>query len=105
MRQGTCFQDKAVEFLQHLWSTGELSDFNIVSGSKDFEKEFKVHQSILSKESDVFAAMIKVDTEEKNKCQAVIPGFSSEAVKEFLEYFYTGTHVQRCRSAVVCDRF
>lgn len=76
-------------FLQghkELWTTGKLSDFTIVTDSK----EFKVHRTVLAARSSVFAAMFETYMKEQRDSKIVINDFSSQDVESFLKFFYFG---------------
>lgn len=73
-------------FFWELWTSGNFADFTIVTK----KKELKVHKTVLGVQSSVFTAAFNIDMEERKSSRMKIVDFSSEAVEEFLKYFYCG---------------
>jgi BTB/POZ domain len=73
---------KVSEKFWDLWTTGNFADFTIQTDAEDF----KVHKTILSINSPVLAAAFKKAKFNRMK----ITDFSSDAVEDFLKYFYCG---------------
>lgn len=69
-----------------LFESGRYSDFTIKVGCV----EFKVHKNILGISSPVFSAMFDHQMQEKQTNELIIPDLSADAIKEFLEFIYTG---------------
>jgi Leucine-rich repeat (LRR) protein len=83
------FQLKVSHFSEKfwdLWLTGNFSDFTIETDTEDF----KVHKNILSIHSSVLATAFQIDMKESKSNRMKIVDFSSDAVEEFLKYFYCG---------------
>lgn len=78
------FVDKFSHGFKELWTTGQLSDFTIVAGSR----EFRVHKNVLSIQSAVFAAIFENDEDESNVLR--LDEFSANVVEQFLSFLYTG---------------
>jgi BTB/POZ domain len=89
---GQCGSKIAVpKWVKDLWNTGNFSDFTIETE----KKEYFVHRTVLSIQSQVFAATFKTDMKENKTGRMKITDFSSEAVKEFLSFFYCGSIPQK----------
>ena len=72
-------------FWTTLFETGDFSDFQI----KVDQEVFKVHKAILAK-SPVLKRMLEIEMTEKRTSELVIKDFSLGAVKDFLNFLYTG---------------
>lgn len=73
---------KTKKGFEELWASGNLSDFTINVGSK----EFLVHKVLLRIHSPIYAKMF----DEQNPDKMEIKDISAEAVNDFLRYLYTG---------------
>lgn len=71
---------------KQLFETGKFSDLSIQS----FDKVFNVHKCILAAQSPVLNNLIQEKFERNQTCSITIHSFSTEAVKDFLYYLYTG---------------
>lgn len=66
-----------------LQETGDFSDFTIAVE----EEKFQVHKAVFSMQSPVFTTIFKTKMQESQ--QLTISEFSKQAVKEFVDFFYT----------------
>ena len=74
-----------------LLSSGKFSDFTIVVG----KTKIKVHKNILSAHSPVFKAMLSYHTtKEAQEKKVIITDVSIDAMKDFLQFIYTGEKPQ-----------
>lgn len=71
--------------MEEMLNSGKLSDAALSVG----DKEFRVHRCILTSRSNVFAAMFKHDTREKQQNRIVIEDFPHEIIWCILKYIYT----------------
>ncbi|KAJ8680815.1 hypothetical protein QAD02_016602 [Eretmocerus hayati] len=70
--------------LEELFESGQFSDVTVIVE----KKELHLHKSILSKRSDVFAAMFEHDLEESKSNRVNIDDLSYEVMREFFRYMY-----------------
>lgn len=84
--ESACFKDKMLLGFKEMWSTGRLSDFTIIVGTK----QFNVHKNVLSIHSAVFATMFLSKKNETPPNDMNIQDLSVGAVEHFLRYLYTG---------------
>lgn len=84
-----------------------LSDFTIESSDG---VQFRVHQEVLSVQSDVFSAMLKENTAEKQNSFLKLVDVNKDDLYNILEFMYTGTikDVQNCNCPnlmLLADRY
>lgn len=77
---------QVVQDFTNLLADPKFSDVTLVAEGL----QYKAHKSILSARSPVFSAMFEHDLIEKNANTINIPNMSSECLKEFLLFIYTG---------------
>ncbi len=71
--------------------SGQLSDFTIVVGTNGIP----VHKCVLLAHSPVFKAMFNHDSiKEAQEKKVIIPDVSIDAMKDFLQFIYTGMKPQ-----------
>lgn len=76
------FVDEFNHRIERMWLTGQLPDFTITVGTKNF----RVHKNILAVNSSVFARMFTEDTRPSMN----VEDLSERTVEDVLRYFYTG---------------
>jgi hypothetical protein len=84
------FSKKLFEGIEDLWVTKDFSDFTVTAKEKDKLKEFKVHKIFLATQSSVLDKAISSDMKEKKGGIMHIEDYGAEAVKDFLQFLYTG---------------
>lgn len=67
-----------------LWDSGELSDFIIKCG----DREFRVHKSILAANSIFFRKMFSHEVTETKESKMIISDFNENTIEEFLLFLY-----------------
>jgi BTB/POZ domain len=72
--------------LVEMWTSKRFSDFIVEAESK----EFKVHKCVLGMQSQVLAAAIESEMQERETNRLEIVDFTADAVEAFLEFLYTG---------------
>ncbi|KAH9397822.1 hypothetical protein TYRP_004149 [Tyrophagus putrescentiae] len=90
VKDGINSESKFKSNQKSLLDSGELSDFTIVVGTT----EIPVHKCVLSAHSPFFKAMFSHDcTKEAQEKKVIIPDVSIDAMKDFLQFIYTGYQV------------
>lgn len=84
--EGGKSSDEFLNDFSKLYTLGVNSDFVI----KADDEEFKVHKTLLAMHSAVFKAMFSKDYAENQSNEVTIVDFAPEAVKEFVDFLYTG---------------
>ncbi|XP_017464240.1 PREDICTED: speckle-type POZ protein-like, partial [Rhagoletis zephyria] len=91
VKDGINSESKFKSNQKSLLDSGELSDFTIVVGTT----EIPVHKCVLSAHSPFFKAMFSHDcTKEAQEKKVIIPDVSIDAMKDFLQFIYTGVKPQ-----------
>lgn len=70
-----------------LWSDRRFTDVQVLCGTR----QFPVHRAVLAAASPVFAAMLSTDMREARELEICISDTDEQAVRDALEYIYTGT--------------
>lgn len=73
--------------LNSLFASGDFSDFTFVSSSG---QRFEVHKCVIAPQSKQLREIFEKDRQNEQTNQLLITGYSDEAIREFVGYFYTG---------------
>lgn len=92
------FADNFVQAHNLLWKSNVLTDFTIVCG----DKKYDVHKTVLYTQSTVLAALLTSDMRETKQGSMEIHDVHTEAVKEFIDFLYTGIRPKSTHALDLC---